>query len=248
MGSSGCAERLSYLLCATPRSGSTLLCDLLAATGIAGRPGSYFRRQSLAELAARLGVASAGIDRAYLDAVLRVAEAGTGVVGVRVMWESLGELVVALGTLYPAAAGERALLERAFGRLRFLHLSREDKVAQAVSRLRAEQSGLWHMGADGQVREQEGERREARYDAARIAAHVAALEAQDEGWRRWFAAQGITPVAVTYEALSRAPGEVLAEVLAGLGLDAAKAAGVAPRTARLADAKSEAWSRRFRRS
>jgi LPS sulfotransferase NodH len=32
----------SYLVCATPRSGSTLLCHLLAATGVAGRPEEYF--------------------------------------------------------------------------------------------------------------------------------------------------------------------------------------------------------------
>ena len=29
---------LSYLICATPRNGSTLLCDALGRTGIVGRP------------------------------------------------------------------------------------------------------------------------------------------------------------------------------------------------------------------
>ena len=33
---------LSYLVCATERSGSTLLCELLAGTGVAGRPEEYF--------------------------------------------------------------------------------------------------------------------------------------------------------------------------------------------------------------
>ena len=32
----------SYLVCATPRSGSTLLCQGLKATGVAGRPEEYF--------------------------------------------------------------------------------------------------------------------------------------------------------------------------------------------------------------
>src|SRR3954453_9127877 len=31
-----------YLVCATPRSGSTLLCHLLEDTGVAGRPKEYF--------------------------------------------------------------------------------------------------------------------------------------------------------------------------------------------------------------
>ena len=34
----------SYLVCATPRSGSTLLCRSLGATGIAGKPEEYFER------------------------------------------------------------------------------------------------------------------------------------------------------------------------------------------------------------
>jgi len=33
---------VSYLICATPRSGSTLLCDALEGTGIAGRPAEHF--------------------------------------------------------------------------------------------------------------------------------------------------------------------------------------------------------------
>ena len=32
----------SYLVCATPRSGSTLLCEALAVTGVAGRPYEFF--------------------------------------------------------------------------------------------------------------------------------------------------------------------------------------------------------------
>ena len=34
----------SYFVCATPRSGSTVLCKSLAATGVAGRPDEYFER------------------------------------------------------------------------------------------------------------------------------------------------------------------------------------------------------------
>src|SRR4051794_33551393 len=32
----------SYLVCATPRSGSTLLCEALKSTGVAGVPEEYF--------------------------------------------------------------------------------------------------------------------------------------------------------------------------------------------------------------
>ena len=33
----------SYLICTTPRSGSTFLSEALASTGVAGRPEEYFQ-------------------------------------------------------------------------------------------------------------------------------------------------------------------------------------------------------------
>ena len=37
----------SYVICTSPRSGSTLLCKLLAATGVSGNPESYFHEPSV---------------------------------------------------------------------------------------------------------------------------------------------------------------------------------------------------------
>ena len=44
---------LSYLVCATPRSGSTLLCHALDQTGVAGRPAEYFEALSRSGLPRR---------------------------------------------------------------------------------------------------------------------------------------------------------------------------------------------------
>jgi LPS sulfotransferase NodH len=37
----------SYIVCATPRNGSTLLCDLLASTKKTGNPHSYYHRTEI---------------------------------------------------------------------------------------------------------------------------------------------------------------------------------------------------------
>ena len=39
------ASRLSDLICSTPRSGSTLLCEALALTGVAGVPEEYYQHR-----------------------------------------------------------------------------------------------------------------------------------------------------------------------------------------------------------
>jgi LPS sulfotransferase NodH len=243
----------SYILCGTPRSGSTLLCDLLADTRLAGLPDSYFRRQSFPEWMQDLGVpgeadpASGRFTRRYLEAVRAAGEAGTGVFGLRLMWESLAGLSVQLDAFHPGLPDDAARFAAAFGPPLYVHLSRADTLAQAVSYDKALQSGLWHREADGTVREQVGPPRAAGYDAARLAERVAMLEAQAAGWEAWFARHGIAPLRIAYTDLIADPRGQVARVLAALGQPVEAAARLAPRTRKLADAESEAWIARFRR-
>jgi trehalose 2-sulfotransferase len=67
----------SYLICATPRTGSSLLCGLLDSTGVAGHPESWFRRQDEREFAVRWGIADPP-DGAFGDADYFLAAAAAG--------------------------------------------------------------------------------------------------------------------------------------------------------------------------
>ncbi len=61
----------SYLICAIPRTGSYLLCDMLKATGVAGNPNEYFSDNYQRHWAAQWGTPDYG---SYLR---RVVELGT---------------------------------------------------------------------------------------------------------------------------------------------------------------------------
>lgn len=245
------AHHLSYFLCATPRSGTTLLCDLLSATGRAGRPQSYYRRQDIDRRAEAYGLragrfaSAADFERAYLDAVLREGAGETGVFGLRVMWGTVAEMAE---RLRPICAHEDPadLFEALFGPLVYVHVSRRDKVAQAISLLKAEQSGLWHLAADGSERQRSAPPSATRYDADRIAALVDELERDDASWDAFFAQRRIAPVRIAYEALSEAPRSELEKILLALSLPTELAAGVTAGTAKMADAESIAWAGRFR--
>jgi trehalose 2-sulfotransferase len=50
------APTTSYLVCGTPRSGTSLLCGLLAGTGVAGHPEEYFWRDDVPFWSRRWGV------------------------------------------------------------------------------------------------------------------------------------------------------------------------------------------------
>ena len=96
------ASPSGYLLCGTPRTGSTLLCSLLSSTAALGRQESYFREPDEAAWAERLGVPKMGRRvRHYRDFVRAVRAAATtdnGVFAARIMWGSLGRIVEGVRT------------------------------------------------------------------------------------------------------------------------------------------------------
>ena len=238
-----------YFLCTMPRSGSTLLCDLLSQTGVAGKPNSFFRPQSMADFAADWEIPAqtiAGFDRTYVETALTQGTAGTGCFGMRIMWNTLAPLTARLAQLCAPTATDLNVLQAAFGPLKFIHLSRSDKVAEAVSLDIAEQSGLWHRNADGSERERAAPAVEPIYDHARLLAAYQEVSAGDTAWVTWFAQQGIAPLRISYEDLAVAPTPQLRRILSFIGADPDKANGIAPKTARLADPRNRAWTDRFR--
>ncbi len=232
----------SYFVCATPRTGSSLLLGLLASTGLAGRPESYFRQPDEQQWADRWGIPGpAGPVFDYAAFVRAARTAGTtpnGVFGAKLMWGTLDEVVAKLA---PGVTGQdRAVLESAFGALRFVYLHREDVLAQAVSWLRAEQTETWWAGDPG------GTGGEPRYDAARITALLSTIAEHNAAWRAWFARYGVTPYELTYERLTADLAGSTRGVLTHLGLDPAVARPVRPRHHRQADGLNSDWANRYR--
>ncbi|MEM9350403.1 MAG: Stf0 family sulfotransferase [Pseudomonadota bacterium] len=242
----------SYMICTTPRSGSTLLCGLLAATGCAGKPDSHFHVPSLPAWLESYGLIDQTFltDRDAIGAVVNAAiERGTGdgeFFGLRLQHDSFTFFLSALDTLTPGCQSDTEMLEAVFGPMTILYLERYDKLAQAVSLSIAVQSGLWHRNADGSERERTAPNRTPSYDRANIQSHLSAVTAQNAAWRDWFASQRIAPYRFTYEDLADAPREVLADTLRILGQDPEAAANVPIPTAKLADETNAHWAARFR--
>lgn len=246
----GAAADQAFFLCTTPRSGSTLLCGLLADAG-AGWPASYYHRPTgMATRARELGVVQSpgtpGFDGAYLHAIRKAGSAGTGMFGMRLMWDYAPGLFAVLDGQCPGLPDDLSRIQAAFGPTRFIHLTRQDKVAQAVSLHKAEATGLWHRAQDGSVIEGKAPVRGPGYDADALAGHLRDVSRADRSWAAWFAEQGIAPHRIAYEALAEDPIGVLARALQAIGLDPARSAGVTPATARLSDPESAAWAARFR--
>lgn len=247
-GGNGGGPADSYLLCATPRTGSTLLCGLLESTGVAGHPESYFRRQDKRSWANRWNITGAedgAFDFAdYVGAARSAGRTEDGVFATRVMWGTLDEILDDLGTVHPARAGSGAgLLDQAFGMTRFVHLRRGDVVAQAVSWLRAEQTGQWQEIDRARLA---GPAPEPRFDADRIDDLIRTIDAHNRAWQEWFADAGIRPYPVRYEDIVDDPVGVTGNVLDFLGLELPPGVEIGVRHRRLGDILNVRWIDRYR--
>jgi LPS sulfotransferase NodH len=238
----------SYLICATPRTGSSLLCGLLESTGVAGHPESYFRQPDEQEWTGRWGIASplTGEFRYddYVHAALAAGRTENGVFAGRIMWGTLEELLSKLATVYPDLAGRDAeLLQRAFGHTRYIYLRRADVVAQAVSWLRAEQTSVWFET----IKTVRGApEREPHFDFDQIHGLTRLIGEHNAAWQDWFASAGIRPYPVLYEELASQPAVVVRGILNFLGVELPSCGEIQVRHRRLADGLNTQWIDRYR--
>jgi LPS sulfotransferase NodH len=240
----------SLLVCATPRSGSTLLCALLDGTGVAGRPQEFFERLASSGLPRQPREYFHGVDDAELLGLLAPTDPGepdpgdpipqalgegttdNGVFAAKLMWTHLLDLAERLGR-----APDAALLAERFPDPRYVHVSREDKLAQAVSLWRAVQTREWRAG-------DVIDRDAAVYHGGAIAHLATQLAEQDDAWRAWFDANAVEPITVRYEELADDPQAVVAGVLGRLDVGSAEIPE--PPLRRQGDDRSARWVERAR--
>lgn len=231
-----------YLLCATPRTGSTLLCSLLASTNVLGFPESYFRVQDEESWALRLGVQVVGGRvhdyGAFIKAVRAAGSTANGVFAAKVMWGSVEPVIEGLAP--PAGQSDVMSLEGAFGPLAFVHLTREDRVAQAVSWARAEQTGYWHHGDMASAVPEP--------DLARMTDLVEEIDDHNALWERWFTANHVQPHRLTYEALTIDPAGAIVGIASHLGVVVPEAWRPRSPHRKQADQTNAEWSTLLRAS
>lgn len=238
----------SYLICSTPRTGSTLLCGLMSSTTVAGRPESYFRQPDEELWANRWDIVRSS-DGAFeyaefVRAALAAGRTDNGMFAARIMWGTMDYLVDRLGTVCPAlAGGDLGLLNLVFGHTRFIYLHREDVLAQAVSWHRAEQTNVWHEAVQEESKQPE---REPSFDFDQICSFVQTIGEHNSAWRAWFSAVGVRPHTVRYEDLDAEPVGVAREVLDFLGLELPPGRLIRTRHRRLADEVNAQWIDRYR--
>lgn len=264
----------SYLICSTPRTGSSLLCDALAATGVAGRPEEYFQfrartgfprrpqeyfegagdpeifdilgpRTRTEEDEARYDPSRFERYDSYLAWALEEGTTRNGVFGAKVMWGYFNGFVTGLRWAVPGCQ-RLAVCELApsvFPNLRYVSVTRRDKVRQAVSLWRALQSWSWSSGEGASPDEAD----HLRYSAAAIDHLIRDIQAHEDEWQAYFRECGVVPYAVVYEEFVQDYEGTISAILHHVGAPGADQATVAPPQRRAqSDGLSQSWADRFR--
>lgn len=139
-------EMKNIIILSTQRSGSTMICDDFEGTGVLGRPSEYFINAT-SKFVANNDV----LAKELLSEVLKKGLGENGVSSVKVMSnqiEAIKKLIITsklTGEDKPDYA-----FKKYFSNYVFVRIKRLDKVAQAVSRLSAEQTGVYHSTSGGE--------------------------------------------------------------------------------------------------
>lgn len=244
---------VSYLVCASQRSGTTMLCRALADIGTAGRPEEYFLAvDEVAQPGWRCwehgpyGMANGARSREeYLEIVYRLGSTPNGIFGAKLMWNNVPWAVAKFKEVPRFSGLDRAeVFHAAFPGLRIVNVTRRDRLRQAVSWARMAQDGVWVVSDEEPPRP----RGRAEYNAKLIGDLEALIIEGERGWRELYAELGVIPYEVVYEDLASEEGfeQTVRGVLGHLGLPSAGCRVPRPRTKRQADELNDAWVARYR--
>lgn len=233
------------VICATQRSGSTLLCEDLRNNGLGNAEEHYLGLVNRPSLDG-IGPVLASIERAGTDA--------GGAFSIKIMSSYAPRIDEAMRAEGHGRGheGEWAGLASYFKDACWIYLDRRGKVAQAVSRAVSKATGINHAVSGADAKFIPG-RASIGYDAsynekvavtpAEIAEHLLDIAVEGEAWERFFAAHGIRPLRLAYEEIVEAPAYIN-EVRKRTGV-AEGPVNAERKLVRLANGRSEAIAQAF---
>jgi LPS sulfotransferase NodH len=229
----------TYLIFFTPRSGSYLLCEALTTSGLAGFPAEYFGANQADRLAKSWQITG---QADYLGMLFRHRSTANGVFGAKVTWRHFGVFVDRSRDIeHCRALAPAALASALLPNLRYVWLTRRDKLRQAISYSRALQTGVWNV-----TRPDVAERPVPQYDRGSITTLLQATRDDEEQIREYFSANGIKPLTIIYEEFVYCYEATCRDVLQYLGEQAADDFRLpSPALTRQRDAQTEEWVQRY---
>lgn len=225
-------SKINYMICFTPRSGSTWLGDLLSRTNKMGKPKEWFNPFKLP----RMLSAYPKCDLAeYADMIQRRYKSSNGVFGFEATF------------VHTKFIQESAPLEKLFGRdLKYIFHTRLDFVAQAVSLYKSSNSGYHNSikKIDRKIKKRLGS---LEYDGEEILKCCGRILQGEFRFEKMFARKEVDPLRLTYEDLVKDTLGTVSRISEFVGVEGGIELKISdsPHT-KIGDSQNVEWATRFR--
>ncbi|WP_273445144.1 Stf0 family sulfotransferase [Neolewinella agarilytica] len=237
----------SYRIWMTQRSGSTLLCEGLSQTGVAGLPGEHFNLMDAKNLREKYGLET------YAELKAEIHRLGTGENGIfgikhsrhATIYDGWTDELRLLQGLDPSA-GDQAVFADLFPNCQHIFLTRRNKIRQAVSWWKAIKDGVWHL-KQGENQSFSEDFWEDNYVPDALTHLYKEVMLKECGIQEYFSRYDIQPLTVVYEDMLDDFPATIQRILDYLGIEETPKIVPEKLLARTANAESGKWVQRFRK-
>lgn len=221
----------TYSILFTPRSGSSWLTSILTGIRAMGTPGEWFNPELMPSSTRTKGARN--LDQ-FVEVISR-HEAHGGIFGFEITYHQL-----------KAVFGTEADFMSRFDDAVFFWLTREDIVAQGVSLDKMVQTRVSHA-ANNDAQEIVTSDNAYDYNAGRIREWISHIHAAEVGTERMIADFGLSPVRLSYEAITSSGAQKVLNLFAEkLGLDGFATQDVSSGHRKIGTSKNDEFAERFR--
>jgi LPS sulfotransferase NodH len=197
---------MKYLIATIPRTGSSLLCELLRRNGL-GDPKEHFNYW-FGNSGFCFALANATPTEQYLEA-MEARDTRDGVFSTKIMADWLEYM---RGNMRTPTPHDGAMFQTLFPGRPVIFLTRQDRVLQAISMVRAKKSEQFWRFKDESPANWDG-----KINLLEIHQHISFTVTSEGRWRTLFHQAGITPLHLTYEELTADPSATLVRIFSHLG-------------------------------
>lgn len=235
----------SYFICFTARSGSNLLGEALSATDMAGHPREYLPKETVEAASWTAPWRQDWGNRPFAECLSNVFQQGTtsnGVFGMKVEAPNLRYLDRMLaGKPGTDSIPLPSRLETTFPHLKYVWVTRRQKIRQAVSFFRAAQTDAWRS-----LTSQKIPNHELTFNLQLVDQYLRQIVREEAAWSEFFTTNGIVPHTVIYEDFAQDYEQTVRGVLEYLQISLPEQYRFpAPHLQKQADELSEEWVQRY---
>jgi len=227
---------ISYMICATPRTGSFLLCDALSNTKIAGTPKEYLSKRNLLKWQENQNLED------YIQSIFNQSASSNRVRGIKTMLKQFNELREKARKNPDYKNIILNDMHHYLPNTRYIFITRRDKIRQAISYERAIQTSKWRLKENEQYKP-----KKVIFNLFGIDKNINIIKHDEDAWKSYFKKNKIRPLVIVYEDFIENQDKTIIQVLKFLSIPIPKNLEIKKSNfVKQSDKETDLWIQRYK--